>query len=285
MRTPDELRQLKDRAIAMRRAGLSRRQIREALGPIGSDTLTRALQGEPPPGWTRRPRAKDNIRAQARELREMGLDYEQTAAELNVSKGSVSLWVRDMPIPPHLSVKESRKRSAEGVRRLWAAKRPIRDAARAGVISAASLEIGELSDREVLIAGAIAYWCEGSKSKPWRTDDQVAFTNSDPGLIRFFLRFLHTVGVEPNRLTYRVLIHENADARAAERFWSDVTRAELARFRKPTLKRHNPKTVRKNVGEDYHGCLVVRVLRSAELYQRIAGGAEGVMKACTDTAR
>jgi hypothetical protein len=58
-----------------------------------------------------------------------------------------------------------------------------------------------------------------------------------------------------------------------------VTGADLARFRKPTLKRHNPKTVRKKVGEDYHGCLVVDVLRSAELYQRIAGWAEGAMRA------
>lgn len=53
----------------------------------------------PPPEWTRRPRAKDAARARARELREKGLDYEEIATELGVSKGSVSLWVRDMPIP------------------------------------------------------------------------------------------------------------------------------------------------------------------------------------------
>jgi transcriptional regulator with XRE-family HTH domain len=276
MRTPDELRQLKERAIAMRRAGLSVRQIKEALAPIGSATLNWALQGEPPPEWTRRPRAKDEARAQARELREKGLDYEEIAAELGVAKSSVSLWVRDMPTPPHLTIEESRKRSAEGVRRLWAAKRPVREAARAAVIAGAAAEIGELSDREILIAGAIAYWCEGAKSKPWRVCDRVIFVNSDPGLIRFFLRFLRTVDVAPDRLTYRVAIHESADVQAAERFWSDVTGADLACFKKPTLKRHNPKTVRKNVGADYHGCLVVRVSRSAGLYQQIAGWAEGV---------
>ena len=50
-------------------------------------------------------------------------------------------------------------------------------------------------------------------------------------------------------------------------------------FRKPTIKRHNPRTLRKNVGEDYHGCLAVSVLRSSELYQKIAGWAEGAMRA------
>lgn len=141
-----------------------------------------------------------------------------------------------------------------------------------------------MSDREFLIAGAIAYWCEGAKGRPRQNHDRVVFINSDPGLIRFFLHFLHTAGVAADKVAYRVAIHENADARAAERFWSDVTGADLARFKRPTLKRHNPKTIRKKVGEDYHGCLVIDVLRSAELYQRIAGWAEGAMRACSGPA-
>ncbi len=40
-------------------------------------------------------------------------------------------------------------------------------------------------------------------------------------------------------------------------------------FLTPALKRHNPKTVRKNVGESYHGCLRIDVRRSADLYRKI----------------
>jgi hypothetical protein len=58
---------------------------------------------------------------------------------------------------------------------------------------------------------------------------------------------------------------------AAEEFWLTVTGAEPARFHKTTLKRHNPRTVRKNVGADYHGCLIVGVKQSADLYRRIEG--------------
>ncbi len=278
MRSNQELRHLKEQAVALRRAGKSRRQIKEILGIVSNATLDRALQGVPPPEWTRRPRAKDPVRAKARELREKGFDYEEIAAELGVSKGSVSLWVRDMPRPPHLSYEESRKRSAEGVRRYWAVEGPVREAAREKVIAAAAAEIGPVTDREILIAGAIAYWCEGAKGRPRQRADRVVFINSDPGLIRFFLRFLDSAGIQRERVTYRVYIHENADAAAAEQYWMDVTGAQTPQFKKPVLKRHNPKTVRKKVGDDYHGCLVIDVARSAELYQRIAGWAAGTMQ-------
>jgi len=37
------------------------------------------------------------------------------------------------------------------------------------------------------------------------------------------------------------------------------------------LKRHNPKTVRKNTGQDYKGCLRIDVRRSGWLYRKIDG--------------
>lgn len=262
---------LRERAIALRRAGRSRREIREILGIGSNATLDRALRGEPPPEWTRRPRAKDDSHARARELREQGLDYEEIAGALGVSKSSVSLWVRDMPRPDRLSYEECRKRSAEGARLYWEAERPAREAQREAVRAGAAGQIGTLSKREVLIAGAIAYWCEGAKSKPHKFCERVVFINSDPGLIKFFLRFLREAGVESGQLRFRVHIHETADVAAAEQFWRDVTAADPVQFQRTTLKTHNPRTIRKNVGADYHGCLIVRVRQSADLYRRIEG--------------
>jgi transcriptional regulator with XRE-family HTH domain len=262
---------LREQAIALRRAGHSRREIKQILGIGSNATLDRALRGEPPPEWTRRPRAKDDSRARARELRKQGLDYEEIAGALGVSKSSVSLWVRDMPRPERLSYEECRKRSAEGSRLYWEAERPAREARREAVRAAAAGEIGMLSKREVLIAGAIAYWCEGAKSKPHKLRESAVFINSDPGLISFFLRFLGEAGVEPGQMRFRVHIHETADVAAAEEFWLEVTGAESAQFQRTTLKRHNPRTVRKNVGADYRGCLIVYVRQSADLYRRIEG--------------
>ena len=235
--------QLREQAIALRRAGHSRREIKALLGITSNATLDRALRGEPPPEWTRRPNAKDEVRARARELRSQGLDYEEIVAALGVSKSSVSLWVRDMPRPPRLSYEETRKRAAEGVRRYWAAERPAREARREAVRAAAAADIGVLSAREILIAGAIAYWCEGAKSKTYRQARIRRFINSDPDLIKFFLRFLSAAGVESTQLGFRVHIHESADVAAAEQVLaSGVTGAEPAQFHRTTLKRHNPRT-------------------------------------------
>ena len=244
---------------------------------MSNSTLNTALKNEPPPEWTLRPNAKDGLRASARELRGQGLDYEEIAAALGVAKSSVSLWVRDLPRPARLSYAECRKRSAEGARRYWETERPAREARRAAAREAAAAEIGELTDREILIAGAIAYWCEGAKNKPYRRSDRVIFTNSDPALIQFFLRFLRIAGTPPENLTFQVYIHENADVRSAELFWLNVTGTRPEQFRRATLKRHNPKTVRKNMGDDYRGCLRIDVRRSTDLYRRIEGWATAIM--------
>jgi transcriptional regulator with XRE-family HTH domain len=279
MRTKQELELLREQAAMLRREGKSLRQIKEILGPMSNVTLHDALRGVPPPDWTRRPNARDELRAKARELRAQGLDYEEIAAALGVAKGSVSLWVRDLPRPARLSYAECRKRSAEGSQRYWEAERPVREARRASERAAAAAQIGDLTDRERLIAGAIAYWCEGAKSKPHRPSERVIFTNSDPSLIRFFLRFLDAAGTPPTDLSFRICIHENADAESAQRFWLEITGARRDQFRTPTLKRHNPKTVRKNTGVDYHGCLRIDVSRSSGLYRRIEGWAEAIMSA------
>jgi hypothetical protein len=269
--------ELREQAIALRRAGKSRREIKELLAITSNWTLNEVLRGEPPQPWTWRPNAKDELRAKARELRKQGLDYEEIVAELGVSKSSVSLWVRDLPRPPGLSYEECRKRSAEGVRKYWAVKGPIREAEREAISAAAAAQIGRLNDREILIAGAIAYWCEGVKNKPYRRTDRIAFMNSDPMLIKFFLRFLEAADIGREDMVYRLQIHETADVEAAQRFWLDVTQAHPTQFRRPTLKRHNPKTVRKNTGGDYHGCLRVDVRRGSRLYRQIEGWARAAM--------
>jgi transcriptional regulator with XRE-family HTH domain len=182
--------ELRDQAIALRREGKSRREIKEILRIGSNQTLNEALRGERPLISTWRPNAKDDLRAKARELRGRGLAYKEIAAELSVSKSSVSLWVRDLPRPERLSFEECAKRQAAAVDAYWSRERRRREQAKAAVSDAAARQIGHLGDREILIAGAIAYWCEGAKNKPYRRYDRIDFINSDPAMIKFFLRFL-----------------------------------------------------------------------------------------------
>jgi hypothetical protein len=58
-------------------------------------------------------------------------------------------------------------------------------------------------------------------------------------------------------------------------------------FARATLKRHNPKTVRRNVNEHYHGCLVVTVRQSGRLYDEVDGAwrriVDGARSSCTQS--
>lgn len=273
MRIQSESQDTGDRVRELYGQGLTRHQIREALD-VTEWTVTAALRGEPLREPANRPRAKDDLRAKARELRLQGLFYEEIAAQLHVSKSTLSLWLRDLPKP--VSQEEARRRGTAAARKRWEELQPVRDAERAAEHKAAAAEVGPLTDREIFVAGVIAYWCEGSKNKPYRRNDRVVFMNSDAGLIRFFLRFLDSVGVSRDDLVFSVSIHERADVEAAHRFWLRVTNAPREQFAKPVIKRHNPKTNRKNVGETYHGCLMVRVRRSSKLYRKIEGWASAV---------
>jgi len=182
-----------------------------------------------------------------------------------------------MPRPEHLSYEACRQRQAAGVAAYWADERSRRAAAKEAIRAGEEQVIGALSQREILIAGAIAYLCEGTKSKPYCRRWRVVFINSDPRLIRFYLRFLRAAGVRQDQLCFRLHIHESADVQAAQDFWLRLTEADPAQFGRSNLKRHNPKTTRLNTGASYHGCLRIEVLRSGDLYQRIEGWSDAIL--------
>ena len=77
--------------------GLSRSQLMKRLG-VGNGTLSEWLRGTEAPEWTRRPRAKDDLRERAVELRRAGATVPQIAETLSVSKSSAYLWTREMPL-------------------------------------------------------------------------------------------------------------------------------------------------------------------------------------------
>jgi transcriptional regulator with XRE-family HTH domain len=270
---------LRERALALRREGLSRRQIRDELKIYNNDILNRLVKGEPPPEWTKRPNAKDDLRARARELRLQGWTYDRIEAELGCSRSSVSLWVRDLPKPERRRTPEEASAIA---RRGWEAKLRVRDEERQRAKEAARKAVGDLSPRELFLVGVGLYWAEGAKDKPYERRESVTFVNSDPGMIEVYLAWLDLLGVERERLRYAVMIHESADVAGAEDYWAELVGADRSRFNKTTLKKHNPKTVRKNTGESYRGCLAIKVLQGADLYRRIEGSWYGIVESARE---
>ncbi|MCY7366125.1 MAG: hypothetical protein LH469_12555 [Frankiaceae bacterium] len=219
----------------------------------------------------------DMRRQAARELREGGLLLKEIAERLGLSIKTVSLYVRGMPW-----VARSRHGGgSDHVRAMaearWATHRRERDAAAQQRKLDAGREVGELDDRTLLLLGAVAYWCEGSKSKPWRPQGKWVFINSDPMLMRLMVRWLRLVDVPPERWVVRIQIHETGDLLAAEAYWRHVLGLPDLVFGKEAIKRHRPLTNRKNVGSDYHGCVSIYVRRGAELLQEVEGWMVGAL--------
>ena len=182
--------------------------------------------------------------------------------------------MRDLPQPERRDPTEQARLAA---RKRWEHELAIRDEERRRTKAAAAAQIGEMSDRDLFMAGVALYWAEGSKDKPYARRENVLFVNSDPGVIQLYLAWLGLLGVVRDRLTYRVMIHLTADVEGAKRYWADLAGVDPSTFQKTTIKKHNPKTVRKNVGDDYRGCLVIRVSQGAELYRRIEGWWKGMV--------
>jgi len=265
--------------------GLSRSQLMKRFG-VGNATLTEWLQGLEPPEWTKRPRAKDDVHAQAVELRRQGCTVPEIASRLGVSKSTAFLWTREIPLdatPEEAAARRSRH-SKEVAAARWTPLNAARDARRAEVNRTGREWVDRLTDREVLLLGAMSYWCEGEKAKPWQPNRcRITFINSDPAMILFFLRFLELAGEDRQQLVYRIHIHESADVEAVGRWWADLVGVPFERFARPTLKTHNPSTVRHNVGDPYRGCLIIRVPKSRELYWRIEGLMGGIADVGTST--
>ncbi|WFE50375.1 helix-turn-helix domain-containing protein [Micromonospora sp. WMMD1155] len=259
---------------------LSVRQIQARTG-IGKDRARAMLRGVPPPAWTRRPNAKDELRDQAERLRLGGLSIPVIAERLGISRSTAYLWLRHLPLDANSAAALVRRRahSKAMTDARWSAHREARDAARQETIEAAAAWVKQLRYRELIAVGAAIYWAEGAKAKPWRPNDcRVRFVNSDPMLIGLFLRFAGAMGVDKRTLRYRVSIHESADPAAAACWWAEQVGVSVDEFQPTALKRHNPGTNRHNTGIDYRGCLVVEVLKSTRLYWKI----EGIMKGMSD---
>jgi hypothetical protein len=267
----------KQRAIELRQQGLSRSQIADALGlKPGGGALHRWLEGVPPPEWTKRANAKDDLRERAIELRRQGRSYREIREELHVSKSSLSLWLKDIELTD-----EQRERLVELQRisrtRAGRTMQARRIARREATVASARAQVAALAESELFVAGVVAYWAEGSKAKPWRPGEQVEFCNSDPTMIVLFLRWLELIGVTRDRLVCTLMIHETADVGVAHAFWAQTIGLPMTQFNKPLIKRHNPRTVRKNRGESYHGCLAVYVRCSTELSRQIEGWWQGIV--------
>jgi hypothetical protein len=223
-------------------------------------------------------KAPAELLEQALALRRAGGTAPEIAARLGIARSTAYRWTRHIPLA---DTPQRRIRRQEHSRRMtdaqWGAHRADRDRAHAEQVAAVAAAVGELTDRDVTLIGAAIYWCEGAKSKPWRPQDwTVKLTNSDPLLVNLFLRYLELLGRSRLELSYRLSIHRTADITAALAWWREQLSLPDGTPVAVTVKRHQPSPGRRNLGADYHGCIVVCAPRARDVYWRMEGVLRGL---------
>jgi hypothetical protein len=152
----------------------------------------------------------------ARRLRGEGRSVRDIAEILDVSKGSVSLWVRDIVLTEdQVAALVARNpiynRQLHGGKARSAASRMRR---------LASQEEGYLRaqlDESLHVGGCMLYWGEGDKSR-----NRLSICNSDVRLLAYFLRFLRECyGVPNDRLSVRCQLHDLSRAADAQLHWAN----------------------------------------------------------------
>lgn len=145
------------------------------------------------------------------------------AAELGVSRSSVSKWVRDVDFTPNPR-RHNHWTKANPHPQQIAKEKEIERCRMEGID-----RIGQLSDREFLVLGLALYSGEGAK-----TGSEVRFANSDPRLILAFVTWLRRFfAIDESRLHLSLYLHDGLDVDAANAYWSDLTGIPVGQFYKP----------------------------------------------------
>lgn len=206
-------------------------------------------------------------------LRKEGKTYNEILEVVPVAKSTLSLWLREVGLSKvQKQTITAKKRAAQlrGGRR----RREMRLEEEEVMLKRALKEINTISDHDLFLIGIALYWAEGAKPKESNPSVMVDFANSDPGMLKLFIKWLYVFGdVGKEDIKLRLHLHNNHSKReeTLKKLWSDNLGIPMNQFVKTNFKQHNPKTKRVNSGDDYIGLVSVRVLKSTTLNRRIMG--------------
>ncbi len=214
--------------------------------------------------------SKPNHRTKAAMLRKQGLSYLEIKRELDVSKSTLSLWLRDIKLAPEhqerLYTKQVRFLSFGAQSQRERRKREVEE-----IISKAKAEIKiPICDQAFKLMGVALYWAEGRK------DNELAVTNSDPNLILFIVKWFERIfGANALELKARLNIYSQQNELEIKSFWSELTGIPLANFGKSYIKPANNGFKKNNL---YYGTITISVPKGTDNRLRVFGWVQAVLR-------
>jgi transcriptional regulator with XRE-family HTH domain len=211
---------------------------------------------------------KTDERLIARALRrEEGLSVREIAAAVGVARSTASLWLRDVPLTEEQRTALLARNPAYNVLFNGSRANAVLARARRAKWQEDGRRRARLLDASYLV-GCALYWAEGDKNR-----NRVALANSDPELIRLFVRFLRDhFGVRDAQIRVACnLFADHQDRQSAiENFWLDVVGVSRDCLHKSTVNVYSKHSSRKRRNMLPYGTCRVTV-GSTEIAQTIYG--------------
>ncbi len=214
---------------------------------------------------------KSKERIRVRKLRQDGMSIGDIAETVGVAKSSASMWCREIGLSDEqIEVLAGQGAYGAYLGRLRAAENRRRERLMRmeKCMEIGRVKVGNLSDRDLFMAGLAMYWAEGSKKR-----GRVILINSDSAVIKLWILWLQKfAGLGKEDLIGRVGINEIHQCRIEEvqRYWSLQSAIPLSQFSKASFKRVRNKKVYENQANHY-GSLNVIARKSTNLLYEILG--------------
>lgn len=223
---------------------------------------------------------KINIKQEAINLRKKGFSYNEILKKIPVAKSTLSLWLRDVGLSKQQKQQLTEKKLAASLKGARI-RHEQKVALTTKITNKAKQEIEKISKHELFLICIALYWAEGSKEKKQACN--IKFSNSDPRMIKLFLKWITTgCKVTQQNIFIEIYLHKTAIKRKNEiiQYWRKITKIPQNQFYPIRWKKHNPKTNRINVDNTYFGMIRIIVKKSSSFNRQIAGWIEGICQKC-----
>jgi len=92
-------------------------------------------------------------------------------------------------------------------------------------------------ERQLKIAGIMLYWAEGAKSNLKNRAWMIDLANSDPEMIKVFLKFLRIIcGIDEKKLRAYIYTYADQDIKKLLKYWCKITKIPLKQFTKSYIR-------------------------------------------------
>ena len=227
-----------------------------------------------------------NDKQKALKLRLTGKSYGEIQTILKVPKSTLSGWFFNLALSGSIRdkiEKRGRKKSIAALISHNKQQTPLAVARARETRQNAASAIKDLSKNELLVLGIALYWAEGYKRPIVRNGREatyhvVSLTNSDPFLVKTFLKFLREyceVAEQKIKASIRIFQHQNEQFLL--RYWQQQTRIPFQNFKKTYYGISKSSLGKRPFNRLPYGTIQI-VVADTQLFHRIMGYIEGLKK-------